>query len=394
MILGLAIELGLRSAAMFKAATRHSHQAEADGNHADILLIGDSILGTMDDDKTAAGQFRLQLKEKNPHLSVQELTVGGMTSEEALRRTRAYLPKHKPSTVFIMIGKNDWMRGGVDRAFSRVAHSWFGRFEVSKVLMILLMDLQRTYRQWYPDSEARAQQAAFRNAWAMYATQDYEAIAEFETHLKEYPGYLRGIQALVHLYYIHWMPEEGIKYLEELRTNSPEAAFIDVHIGYLKSDRMRKKGEKVVPEQFGWDSTIRSVEDQRFAFIAKLRMAHIQEDPEAFAREFLSLGPQQSDVLLPSTLSNLREMIDMYLGKKARVVIVDYPSHHIRPISQALSNYAGEIEVHESRMWLVESLPREKLMSAFTIDCDHLRLLGAEVLGREMVKIALDSSSK
>lgn len=379
----LTVELGLRTASWFASDSREQ-SAEETNSPLDVVLVGDSILGTFEDSQTAAGRFLYHLKKARPTAKVAELTRGGLTSDEAFKNLQTLLAERPPKTAILMVGKNDWARGWVDKSFERLVHSPAGRLEVLKVFMVIATDLHRRYLRYKPDLEARRQERDLRKAWSLYGEQKVEAIAEFEAQLLKHPNYVRAIRALVHLYYLHWRLEEGIQYLEVLKTVSTEQALIDVHIGYLKSDRLKAKGEKLSPDDRGWENSIRSMSDQRLAFIARLRMPHISGDADTFAAEFTSMGPEQSEVLLPSTLANLEKIIELLLRSRVRVMMVDYPSHHSLPLRRALSKFGSVIEIHDSREWLLRELPRQSLISAFQPDCDHLEQAGAEVIGAEL----------
>ena len=384
----VTVELGLRTAAWFKSVSRNQKVAE-DRDRFDALLIGDSILGTIEDPNTAAGRFLSYAKASRPSVEVGEVTLGGLTSGEALERMRELLSKRSVGTAILMVGKNDWVRGWVDKTFDRLVHSPPGNFEITEAFMVLAAEAQKRYLSLRPDREARAQKKDFTLAWSLYREQTPEAIPEFEKQLLKHPNYVRAIRALVHLYYLHWRLDEGIQFLEKLKSVSLERALVDVHIGYLQSDRSKAKGERAAPDDSGWESSVRSMEDQRLAFIARLRIAHIADDTAAFAQEFETMGPEQSEVLPPSTLANLEKLVGLLLNAGVRVVVVEYPSHHSRPLRNALSKFGGDIEIYDSREWLLRDLPPEGLLSAFQPDCDHLEKSGAEVVGKELSRIFL-----
>lgn len=386
--LSAAVEAGLRTASWLQANFQ-TPRPVAESYHSDILLVGDSILGTIRDPKTAAGHFLNSAKATSPGIEVGEISLGGLTSEEALKKIREILQHGRVGTVVFMVGKNDWVKGWTDETFGRLVHSPIGSFEMTKAALVLAADAQKAYLRWRPDREVRRQQADFKRAWALYGSQVVEAIPEFEEQLRRHPNYVRAIRALVHLYYLHWRLEEGIRFLESLKEISSEKALIEVHIAYLKSDRLKEKGEKIELQEFGWEESVRSMSDQRLAFIARLRIAHIAGDANVFAREFQSMGPEQSDVFLPSTLLHLHNAVDLLLEKGVRVVVVDYPSHHAQPTRQAFNKYDGRVEVLDSRNWLINQLPAEKLMAAFQVDCDHLEEVGAKIVGESLASAIL-----
>lgn len=385
-LLLLTFEFGLRAASWFKSVSREQKAIVAN-KPLDVVLVGDSILGTLEDPESAAGRFFYHFKKIVPPAEIEEVTRGGLTSEEAFRSIQTVLNDRPPKSVILMVGKNDWARGWVDKSFQRLVHSPAGKLEISKAFMVVAADLHRRYLRIWPDLEARRQDRDMRKAWYLYGEQRLEAIPEFEEQLRKHPNYVRAIRALVHLYYLHGRLDEGILYLESLKSASSEKALIDVHIGYLKSDRLKATGEKLAPDDRGWESSIRSMSDQRLAFIARLRMSYIAGEAKAFAKEFVSMGPEESEVLLPSTLNNLDKLIDLLLRSGVRVIMVDYPSHHSLPLRRALSKYDSDIEIYDSREWLLRDLHEESLITAFQPDCDHLELPGAEVVGSELSRI-------
>jgi hypothetical protein len=388
-----AVETGLRTAAWLQAHVRID-RAVSESHSSDFLLVGDSILGTIRDPKSAAGFFLAAAASAVPDLKVDELSLGGLTSEEALKKVQQNLKHGRLGTVVFMVGKNDWVKGWTDATFGRLVHSPIGSLEMTKAALVLAADAQKAYLRWRPDREVRLQQADFHHAWALYGSQRIEAIQEFEEQLRKHPDYVRAIRALVHLYYLHWKLEEGIRYLESLKEISSEKPLIDVHIAYLKSDRLKEKGEKIELQEFGWEESVMSMSDQRLAFIARLRIAHIAGDANVFAREFRSMGPEQSDVFLPSTLLHLHNAVDLLLEKGVRVVVVDYPSHHAEPTRRAFKKYGDRVELYDSRSWLINQLPAEKLMAAFEVDCDHLEEVGAKIVGESLAAAILRPAEK
>lgn len=357
-----------------------------------ILLVSDSILGTMSDPNEAAGQFVLKLKKLfGDKISVSEISRGGLLTTELEAQFEKRVAAERASTVILMIGKSDWVRGWVDRNFGTLAQTWIMSLEVSKLAVIIAVDIQKQLASLWPDRMAIAQHRALIVPWKLYSTQDFRGIQAFEAVMLDYPNDIRAIRALVHLYYLHLKVPQGILFLEKLAAVSEEAEFVRLQIANLKYELEHHQNSKVGGDTVAeWDKAIKSLPNQRLAFLARMRYLMRTDDASEFVNQYASMTPEQSDVLLPSTYATLSRVLEKAIALGLRVIVLEYPSNHGAPIKRSLAQYKERIEIYETRAWLLESIEAPRIMSAFKVDIEHLTPFGAEKLADQMV-IALTS---
>jgi hypothetical protein len=381
-------EIGLRLSHLVQSQPVIPEVSSTDPVHR-ILLVSDSILGTMKDNNEAAGKFvqKMNLAYKDK-VSIAELFRGGMLTNEVEAQLEDRVRKSNSSTVILMIGKSDWVRGWVDRNLGQLAQTWIASLETSKLLLVIMVDIQKQLTSLWPDRIAIAEHRALLVPWKLYSTQDIRGIPAFESAMLEFPNSIRAIRALVHLYHLHSKIPEGIIYLEKLAALSAEAEFVRLQIANLKFDLERQTNGQVPSQTVtDWDEAIKSLPDQRLAFLARMRYLMRTRNAVEFGNHIRNMSPEQSDVLLPSTYSTLSRVIKKALSLGLRVIVLEYPSNHGLPLQRVLAKYDGQIELYESRKWLVDSIEGPRLVSAFKVDIEHLTPFGADFLAENMVRI-------
>jgi hypothetical protein len=382
----LIAEIGLRLSHVLQPLEVVATPTTSDSVHR-VLLVSDSILGTMADKNEAAGQFVLKLtKLFGDKFSVSEISKGGLLTAEVETKLEKRVADDRVSTVILMIGKSDWVRGWVDRNFGNLAQTWIMSLEVSKLLIVLAVDIQKQISAIWPDRMAVAEHKALVLPWKLYSTKDIRGIEAFEAVMLDHPNNIRAIRALVHLYYVHLKVPEGILFLEKLAAVSEEADFVRLQIANLKYDLEQHTQTKILNDTVAeWDKAIKSLPDQRLAFLARMRYLMRTGDAAEFANYYASMTPEQSDVLLPSTYATLSRVVEKAVGLGLRVIILEYPSNHGLPQRRSLAQYEDRIEIYETRSWLLESVEAPRLMHAFKVDIEHLTPFGAEKLADQMV---------
>ncbi len=385
----VVVELGLRlSFVLQPPAEGPSAIAGAEEPGHRILLVSDSILGTMNDPREAAGQFVQKMREAyKDKVFISEISRGGLLTTEVEAQLEQKVKSDRPTTIFIMVGKSDWVRGWVDRTFGRLAQTWVASLQTSKLMMIGLVEIQRQYSSWLPDRRAVAEHRALVRPWKLYSSQDVQGIDAFEEAMLQFPNNIRAIRALVHLYYIHSQVPRGIAYLNRLAEVSDESEFVRLQVANLKFDMDRAKGQAPDQARTEWDKAIQSLPNQRLAFMGRMRYLLKTRDVEEFASYFRSMSPEQSDVLLPSTYATLSKVIRMAIDMGLRVIILEYPTNHGLPQSRVLAQYGSKIEFYETRKWLVELVEGPQLLDTLKVDIEHLTPFGAEVVARQMVQV-------
>lgn len=388
--LALITEAGLRLSYVLKpgSATAPTDVDASSPDHR-ILFVSDSILGTMTDVREPAGQFVLKMNQRHPgKTSITEIFRGGLLTVEVERQLEEKVQADRPDTVIFMIGKSDWVRGWTDRNFGRLAQTWMASLEVSKLAMIFLVDVQKQFTSLWPDRQAIAAHRALVVPWKLYSTQDINGIAAFESVMLDFPNDIRAIRALVHLYYIHSKISEGIQYLEKLATVSDEADFVRLQIANLQFDLDRRMNGKVSQQSISdWDNAIKSLPSHRLAFLARMRYLLNLRLASDFAFHLKNMSPEQSDVLLPSTYATLSRIIEKSIALGLRVIVLEYPSNHGLPLNRVLARYDKQIEIYESRQWLVDSIEEAQLIKAFKPDIEHLTPFGASHFADNLVRV-------
>lgn len=390
----LIVEFGLRLSHVFQANPAEKTAAAEDSKHR-ILLVSDSILGTMSEDLEAAGKFVSKMNELyNEKVFVSEIFRGGLLTVEVEKQLAEKVSGDRPETVIFMIGKSDWARGWVDRTFGQLAHSWIASLEASKLFMLFMVDLQRQFTLLWPDRLAIAAHRALVIPWKLYSSQDFRGIEAFESVMLTFPNDIRAIRALIHLYHIHSKVPEGIMFLERLAEVSDEADFVRLQIANLKFDLERNINGKV-PEQTvsEWDQAIRSLLDQRLAFLARMRYFLDTQAASDFESHLRMMSSEQSDVLLPSTYSTMTRIIEKSVSMGLRVIVLEYPSNHSLPLRRVMAKYSNRIEIYDTRSWLLDSIESDKVIDAFKIDIEHLTPFGAEYFADNLVKVYREGTS-
>jgi hypothetical protein len=384
----LIVELGLRLSHVLQPSAVPKVERAEDSAHR-ILLVSDSILGTMGDNREAAGKFVLKMNELYPDKAfVTEIFRGGLLTSEVEKQLEEKVLADRISTVIFMIGKSDWVRGWVDRTFGQLAQSWVASLEASKLFMVLMVDLQRQFTLMWPDRLAIAEHGALVAPWKLYSTQDIRGIEAFESVMLTYPNDIRAIRALVHLYHVHSKVPEGIQFLEKLAEVSDEADFVRLQIANLKFD-LERRNTGQVPDQTvsEWDQAISSLPNQRLAFLARMRYFLNTGAASDFESHLRSMSYEQSDVLLPSTYATMARIIEKAVSMRLRVILLEYPSDHSLPLRRVMEKYASQIEIYDTRNWLLDSIERDKVIGAFKVDIEHLTPFGAEHFAENMVRI-------
>lgn len=384
----LILETGLRLSHLFQPIQAAASQVATDTNHR-ILLVSDSILGTMTDTNEAAGKFVQKMTAVyKDQVSIAELSRGGLLTTEVEAQLEDRVNEHGSTTVILMVGKSDWVRGWVDRNFGQLAQSWVASLETSKLLMVGMVDIQKQLTSLWPDRMAIAEHRALLVPWKLYSTQDIRGIPAFETAMLEFPNSIRAIRALVHLYNLHGKIPEGIVYLEKLAAVSDEADFVRLQIANLKFDLERQTTGQVPSQTVtNWDEAIKSLPNQRLAFLARMRYLMKTRNAVEFSNHLRSMSPEQSDVLLPSTYSTYSRVIKKAISMGLRVIVLEYPSNHGLPLERVLAKFDNQIELYETRKWLIDSIEGPRLVSAFKIDVEHLTPFGADYFAENMVRI-------
>lgn len=384
----LVVELGLRLSYVLQPVSAPTVSSSDESTHR-ILLVSDSILGTMGDTREPAGQFLLKMNELYKEKAfISEIFRGGLLTIEVENQLEEKVLADRPSTVIFMIGKSDWVRGWVDRTFGQLAQTWVGSLEASKLLMVLMVELQKQFTSLWPDRIAIAEHRALVVPWKHYSTQDFRGIEAFESVMLNYPNNIRAIRALIHLYHIHSKVPEGILYLEKLAEVSDEADFVRLQIANLKFDLERRTNGQV-PGQLAseWNQAIRSLPNQRLAFLARMRYLINTRAASEFESQLRMMSSEQSDVLLPSTYATMSRVIEKAVSLGLRVIVLEYPSNHGMALRRVMAKYANQIEIYETREWLLESIESLKLIDAFKVDIEHLTPFGATHFADKMVKV-------
>lgn len=350
----------------------------------DILLIGDSVLGTLTDSSTIAGNFARSLMLKKPEIKLAELTTGGLTSTEARVALYDFLQKNTAKKIIVMVGKSDFVHGWMDANMRWLTRKPFVNFRTSKALLFIVARTERLYFQKFPNNEARKQYRAFKQAWTYYSTGEPSAVPEFEKQLMRYPNYVTGIRGLVHAYYQHHMLERGIKFLNQLSKASDEKSLIKVHIGYMDADLQKSFGQKLVINSRQLEEEISLLKDRWLAHNAMLRFAIIKNEATEFANIYEGMLPEEASAIMPSTSGNLDTLIGMAEQSGAKFFYVNYPSENAVPINRVLRD--REVTIYDARSWLIEEVPREKLIEMFELDGNHVSALGAQVIGERLAR--------
>lgn len=382
----LVVEAGLRLSYVLQPLEAVKTATSGDSVHR-LIIVSDSILGTMSDTKEAAGKFLLKVKQLyGDKVSVSEISRGGLLTSEVEATLESRVIAERASTVVMMIGKSDWVRGWVDRKFGKLAQAGIMSLEISKLLIVLAVDAQKQFNSLWPDRKAVAEHKALILPWKLYSTKDFRGIEAFEAVMLDFPNNIRAIRALVHLYYVHLKVPQGILFLEKLAAVSEEADFVRLQIANLKYDLEQHTQGKIMNETVAeWDNAIKSLPDQRLAFLARMRYLMRTGDATEFANYYSSMTPEQSDVLLPSTYATLSRIVEKSIRLGLRVIILEYPSNHGIPLKRSLAQYSDRIEIYETRNWLLENTEAYRLIQAFKIDIEHLTPFGAEKFAEKMV---------
>lgn len=384
----LIFEAGLRLSYAFQSNDVAKVTRKEDSKHR-ILLVSDSILGTMGDDREAAGKFVFKMKEiSNDKVFVSEIFRGGLLTTEVEKYLEAKVLADLPGTVIFMIGKSDWVRGWVDRTFGQLAQSWVASLEASRLFLVFMVELQRQFTLLWPDRQAIAEHRALMEPWKLYSTQDIRGIEAFESVMLTYPNNIRAIRALIHLYRVHSKVPQGILFLEKLVEASDEADFVRLMIANLKFDLERGSDGKVSDQTVAeWDQAIRSLLNQRLAFLARMRYFLNTRATSDFESHLRSMSSEQSDVLLPSTYATMARIIEKAISMGLRVILLEYPSNHSIPLKRVMAKYSRQIEIYDTREWLLNSIESDKVIDAFKLDVEHLTPFGADHLADNLVRV-------
>ena len=389
------VEAGLRLSHVLQPGPSAAVATATDTNHR-ILLVSDSSVGTIASSSDAAGKFVQKLTNLyGDKVAVSELSRGGLLTTEVEAQLEDRVRKTNSSTVILMVGKSDWVRGWVDKNFGHLAQSWVASLETAKLLLVIMVEIQKHLTSVWPDRAAVAEYRALVLPWKLYSTQDIRGISAFESALLEFPNSIRAIRSLVHLYYIHAKIPEGVAYLKKLTEVSDEADFVRLQIANMNFDfEKRTRGD--VPAQIvsEWDEAIKSLPSQRLGFLARMRYLMRTRNVEEFAHQLRNMSPEQSDVLLPSTYSTLIRVIQKAVSMGLRVIVLEYPSNHGVPLERVLASHRNQVEFYETRKWLLDSVPDSRLITVFEVDIEHLTTFGADVFAENMVRVYREGPAK
>ena len=99
------------------------------------------------------------------------------------------------------------------------------------------------------------------------------------------------------------------------------------------------------------------------------------------------MSSEQSDVLLPSTYATMARIIEKAVSMGLRVILLEYPSNHSLPLKRVMAKYSNQIEIYDTREWLLNSTESDQVIDVFKQDIEHLTPFGANHLADSLLRI-------
>ena len=152
-LLGLLVfEIGLQIRSDLD--NRLSGLSSSSLKNSTVLLIGDSVMGSMSDPSSLLSRVTLSLRERNPQIEIQTEVRGANSSSLMVQRIERYLEKSPPDIAVIMLGASDLIAR--DPSASQISRSamivneWLFKSHLFRFLVSLLRPFEIKLIEWSP----------------------------------------------------------------------------------------------------------------------------------------------------------------------------------------------------------------------------------------------------
>ena len=368
-----------------------------------ILLIGDSVLGLLNQDGSIARELAKELENMRSGFSVESVSVPGNMSARVLESIHQTLDVHKPQLVVLMLGNSDWILPnvrlpaswiskavrvvtplGLEKPMIFAGHQlqiWADRWMAVASMFGLSRPQQHESRPSYDRRLRSKRMDLIREAWGFYdRNQLYEAIGVFEALAQIDPEARRALLVLNSCYHRTRQFQRGIDFFSTLAKKSREAPLLEqLSLALKVAVRDVSSMDFKIPYPVDRDSYISAL------WITK-NLGRVEQANALFlnSEPFASLQDGSLDV--PS----YRNIIEATRKTGAMVLALQYPNQVDWPVQQAISSFSKGVSYFSLRfefMRRVRDAPiEESVINLFQDDFMHVTPQGAHILGEALAK--------
>jgi hypothetical protein len=330
-----------------------------------ILFIGDSILGFLNDPQSLATQIKNQLDQKKPQtFQFSEISRPALRSSEVIALLSRYLKNNpSPNAVILMAGKSDYIHPSIP------AFRFLSRFRLFRLLEFGYWDIQKKLFAWQKRRSAELAQKA-QPAWDFWGQGNCkEAIPHFEKVISQGYQFSRPIRALLSCYIAEKKFMEGTDFLRKIKPISTEKTLVEKSIEILQQypDNAQRLKTHFSPPKVDVESRT----DLRF----QMWVSMVQNHPETMFNIYKNANEKTSDRIHSYTRNNLVEIINLLSHTKAQIIILQYPLDHLSVLSEVLPPTSSRMQLIDVRSLLLQAPPHE-FSSFWQEDIEHLSAHG------------------
>lgn len=352
---------------------------KTDSNKIQILLIGDSILGFLNEPHSITSQLRNNLDKVAPdQFQIQEISSPALRTSVALDKAKELLRSNRTDIAVLMVGKSDYIQKAAPRLTP------LSRFRTFRLLEAAYWDLNR---RWLALSNPNLKNlvAQAQVAWDLKANHRFEeAIPIFERVLKDGYDHSRVIRALHEGYLKTQQYDRAIAFFEKYKITSAHNNLIESYMPVFKSLSLgQKAGALVAPIE------IPNKPQSRDEFRTSLWLSRQNNDAEKFAEIYKQSNIHLSDTLQATSRNNILDLVALLKANGTTVLLLQYPIDDVSALTQILPGKQEHLQIIDTHAILAKA-PPEVLMNSWAEDLEHVNEIGARLISEELVNLILN----
>ncbi len=399
LILLLSIELGLYLREYRKNATLLKIDSYSENN---ILLIGDSVMGDIENPNSVAAQLNNKLLQENQKkLKVYNLSEPALSSWTLNQKIDDYLKKYNPLAVIIMLGNSDYIiRQDSDKLINNFYEKVILNIQTLKTVQFVQKyfsfnkiekSTNKTQRGRF--SEKKEKVCEVNNEifkanpniffWnCVDSKNNLKALENFEEILKIYQPNIRMMLRAKDIYIQLDLQKRGIE-------------FFSTYIKTTKDRYLAKVSQFIIGELSGYSQpTDVQIIDQKItdrnAYLSRLMYLKKKSMNSEANQLFQNLDsiPVFEDHL-PDFVS-LNSVIQKILNKNIQVFLVQYPNQLLWTLELAGVKGARNLHYIDLYQSVKVNLNKYSVNQIFEDDFLHVTELGAKIVADKMSQIFMD----
>lgn len=387
-ILLLSIELGLYLRE-YRKSVSDQKIINSDNN---ILLIGDSVFGDIDNPNSLASQFKTQLLQKTDQkMNVYNLSQPALSSWMLNQKIDDYLEKYNPSAVVILIGNSDYIVfNDSDKLVNNFTHRITLGIQTLKAAQLVQKIFSINNFQTDKDKIERGRIAGRKDKtcelkselskltysdlfWNCTDSKDYlKALENFEEMTKVSAPNIRMLLRAKDIYIDLNLKQKGAEIFAQFaqRTQDQYLASVSKQLIDQLNDYERSRDVEKISDRNTYLSQLMYFKKKGMDFEANELYKNLEHIPvfEDHLPDYLSLN----------------RAIQKVLDKNSRVYAVQYPNQLLWPLELAAVKGSKNLYFIDSYQSIKSQLGTYSVNQIFEDDFLHLTEIGAKVVAKEM----------